>query len=116
MSLSLPRVRRGISGNSVFRMISFINKSRKLLTTYYLLLTTYYLLLTTYFLFICSGLLARLSKKECKLLQGIITLTVRTNDLWFCLKFLDRNENSKFLFTLIAQILVCRHNDIPLPS
>src|SRR4030042_2330307 len=105
MSLTFPRFRRGISGilgNSVFRMISFINKSRKLLTTY--------------FLFICSGLLARLSKKECKLLQGIITLTVRTNDLWFCLKFLDRNENSKFLFTLIAQILVCRHNDIPLPS
>src|SRR4030066_1744029 len=98
MSLTFPRFRRGISGisgNSVFRMISFINKSRKLLTTYYLLLTTY-------FLFICSGLLARLSKEECKLLQGIITLTVRTNDLWFCLKFLDRNENSKFLFTLIA--------------
>ncbi len=48
MSLTFPRFRRGISGNSVFRMISFINKSRKLLTTYYLLLTTYYLLLTTY--------------------------------------------------------------------
>jgi hypothetical protein len=41
MSLTFPRFRRGISGNSVFRMISFINKSRKLLTTYYLLLTTY---------------------------------------------------------------------------
>jgi len=44
MSLTFPRFRRGISGilgNSVFRMISFINKSRKLLTTYYLLLTFY---------------------------------------------------------------------------